>query len=41
MKEVPETGGLQDLTVAKLKEMAKTKGVSLNMTKQDVIDLFD
>jgi SPP1 gp7 family putative phage head morphogenesis protein len=41
LKKVPETGGLQDLTVAELKEMAKTKGVSLNMTKQDVIDLLD
>ena len=35
LKKVPAPGGLQDLTVAELKEMAKTKGVSLNMTKQD------
>jgi hypothetical protein len=41
LKKVPDTGGLQDLTVAELKEIAKTKGVSLNMTKQDVIDLLD
>ncbi|RLD40659.1 MAG: phage head morphogenesis protein, partial [Bacteroidetes bacterium] len=41
LKKVPAAGGLQDLTVVELKEMAKTKGVSLNMTKQDVIDLLD
>ena len=41
MKKVPASGGLQDLTVVELKEMAKTKGVSLNMTKQDVIELLD
>jgi len=31
LKKVPAAGGLQDLTVVELKEMAK--GVSLNMTK--------
>jgi uncharacterized protein YunC (DUF1805 family) len=41
LKKVPAAGGLQDLTVVELKEMAKTKGISLNMTKQDVIDLLD
>ncbi|MFQ5574245.1 MAG: phage minor head protein [Terriglobia bacterium] len=41
LKKVPAPGGLQDLTVAELKEMAKAKGISLNMTKQDVIDLLD
>jgi len=40
LKKVP-VGGLQDLTVVELKEMAKAKGISLNMTKQDVIDLLD
>jgi len=40
LKKVP-AGGLQDLTVVELKEMAKAKGISLNMTKQDVIDLLD
>lgn len=33
--------GVHDLTVVELQEMAKAKGVSLNMTKQDVIDLLD
>jgi len=41
LKKVPATGRLQDLTVVELKEMTKTKGVSLNMTKQDVIELLD
>ena len=41
LKKVPAPGGLQDLTVAELKEMAKAKGISLNMTKQDVIELLD
>jgi SPP1 gp7 family putative phage head morphogenesis protein len=40
LKKVP-ADGLQDLTVVELKEMAKAKGISLNMTKQDVIDLLD
>ena len=40
LKKVP-AGGLQDLTVVELKEMAKANGISLNMTKQDVIDLLD
>jgi len=35
LKKVPAPGGLQDLTVAELKEMAKAKRISLNMTKQD------
>ena len=41
LKKVPSAGGLHDLTVVELKEMAKSKGVSLNMTKQDVIELLD
>jgi len=40
LKKVP-AGGFQDLTVVELKEMAKTKGISLNMTRQDVIELLD
>jgi len=41
LKKIQPTGGLHDLTVVELHEMAKAKGVSLNMTKQDVIDLLD
>ena len=41
LKKIPPSGGLHDLTVVELQEMAKAKGVSLNMTKQDVIDLLD
>ncbi len=41
LKKVPAPGGLDQLTVVELKEMAKTKGVSLNLTKQDVIALLD
>ncbi|MGQ9795929.1 MAG: hypothetical protein ACUVR9_05830, partial [Desulfosoma sp.] len=41
LKKIPPSGGLHDLTVVELQEMAKTKGISLNMTKQDVIDLHD
>ena len=41
LKKVPAPGGLDELTVAELKEMAKGKGISLNMTKQDVIALLD
>ncbi|MBW2309411.1 MAG: phage head morphogenesis protein, partial [Deltaproteobacteria bacterium] len=33
--------GLQLLTTDELKEMARSKGVSIYMTKQDVIDLLD
>lgn len=39
-----KTAPLPDLTqmpVAKLKEMAKTEGISLNMTKQDTIELLN
>jgi len=39
--QLPPSGGLHDLTVKELQEMAKGKGISLNMTKQDVIDLLD
>jgi hypothetical protein len=41
MKALPKPGGLQGLTVSELQEVAKGKGVSLNMTKQDVIELLD
>ena len=41
LKKVPPTGGLHDLTVVELQEAAKAKGVSLNMTKKDVIDFLD
>ena len=41
LKKVPAPGGLDQLTVVELKEMAKTKGISLNLTKQDVIALLD
>ena len=39
--QLPPTGGLHELTVKDLQEMAKSKGISLNMTKQDVIELLD
>ncbi len=39
--QLPPSGGLHDLTAKDLQEMAKSKGISLNMTKQDVIDLLD
>ena len=41
LKKIQATGGLHDLTVVELQEMAKAKGISLNMTKQDVIDLLN
>ena len=41
LKKVPAPGGLDQLTVVELKEMAKAKGISLNLTKQDVIALLD
>ncbi|HUT54386.1 MAG TPA: minor capsid protein [bacterium] len=41
LKKVPAPGGLQGLSVNDLKDIAKDKGVSLNMTKQDVIELLD
>jgi len=41
VSKLPPASGLSDLTVKDLQEMAKGKGISLNMTKQDVIDLLD
>lgn len=39
--KLPPASGLSDLSVKELQEMAKGKDISLNMTKQDVIDLLD
>ncbi len=39
LKKVTAPGGLQDLTVVELEEMAK--GIALDMTKQDVIEPLD
>ena len=41
LKKVPAPGGLDQLTVVELKEMAKAKGISLNLTKPEVIALLD
>ena len=41
LKQVPPPGGLEGLSLTDLKEMAKEKGVSLNMNKQDVTQLLD
>ena len=41
MKKLPEPGGLAGLTVSELQEMAKQKGISMHMTKQDVVDELD
>ena len=41
LKKVPAPGGLDQLTVVEIKEMAKAKGISLNLTKQDVIAILD
>jgi len=38
---VPPAGGYEQFTVKQLQDLAKGKGISLNMTKQDVIDLLD
>jgi len=43
-QQMAETAPLPDLAampVSQLKEMAKTQGISLNMTKQDTIELLD
>lgn len=37
----PPSGGLHDMTVEQLKELAQQKGVSLSILKQDVIDKLD
>lgn len=41
MAQVAPMPGLESMPVAQLKEMAKAEGISLNMTKQDTIDLLD
>jgi hypothetical protein len=41
LNKILPSGWLHDLTVVELQEMAKSKGVSLNLTKQDVIALLD
>ena len=37
----PPAGGYEQFSAKQLKEMAKGKGISLNMTKQDTIELLD
>ncbi|MCL4553272.1 MAG: minor capsid protein, partial [Candidatus Marsarchaeota archaeon] len=39
-KAMPQ-GGLQNLTMVQLKEMAKEQGISLNLTKSEVIEMLD
>ncbi len=41
LAKVPASGGLHDLTVSELQEMAKAKGIPISLTKQDVVDLLD
>lgn len=40
-KNLPASGGLQSLTMAQLKEMVKQQGISLNLTKSEVIEMLD
>ena len=39
--KIPLPGGLEQLPAAQLKDLAQQQGVSLNMNKQDVVDLLD
>jgi SPP1 gp7 family putative phage head morphogenesis protein len=39
--KVPASGGLHDLTVSELQEMAKAKGIPISLTKQDVVEMLD
>ena len=39
--KLPLPGGLDQLSAAQLKDLAQQQGISLNMNKQDVIDLLD
>ncbi|HPS02710.1 MAG TPA: minor capsid protein, partial [Candidatus Sumerlaeota bacterium] len=41
MAQATPLPGLEGMTVSQLKEMAKGAGISLNMTKQDTVDLLD
>lgn len=40
-KKAAPQGGLSNLTMVQLKEMAKDQGISLNLTKSEVIDMLD
>ena len=37
----PQAGGYEQFTVKELQDLAKQKGVSLNMTKQDIVEALD
>jgi hypothetical protein len=39
--KLPLPGGLDQFSAAQLKDLAQQQGVSLNMNKQDVVDLLD
>jgi SPP1 gp7 family putative phage head morphogenesis protein len=39
--KVPASGGLHDLTVSELQDMAKAKGIPISLTKQDVVEMLD
>lgn len=41
MSKIPAPEGLDQLTAQKLKELAKENGISLNMTKEETIELLD
>jgi hypothetical protein len=41
MAKIPPAEGLEGMTAQQLKEMAKENGISLNMTKQETIELLD
>ena len=41
MSKIPPTEGLEGMTAQQLKEMAKENGISLNITKQETIELLD
>jgi len=40
-KKASPQGGLQGMTMVQLKEMAKEQGISLNLTKSEVIEMLD
>jgi hypothetical protein len=39
--KLPPVEGLDEMTVLQLKKIAKNNGISLNMTKQETIELLD
>jgi SPP1 gp7 family putative phage head morphogenesis protein len=41
MSKLPPVEGLDEMTVLQLKKIAKNNGISLNMTKQETIELLD